>query len=95
MAMTMSGLAATGVLNRLNKNESAREKSLKNLASGVKIGGAADDASGYAISKRMSVQIRGLEQDSDNTQNSISMMKTRLVRVFLQFSDCSLRENAV
>lgn len=25
----------------------------------------------------------------------ISMMKTRLVRVFLQFSDCSLRENAV
>jgi len=76
MAMTMSGLAATGVLNRLNKNESAREKSLKNLASGVKIGGAADDASGYAISKRMSVQIRGLEQDSDNTQNGISMMKT-------------------
>ncbi|WP_418870739.1 flagellin [Selenomonas bovis] len=76
MAMTMSGLAATGVLNRLNKNENARGKNLKTLASGLKIGGAEDDASGYAISKRMSVQIRSLEQDSQNAQNGTSLIKT-------------------
>lgn len=42
----------------------------------MKINGAADDASGYAISERMRVQVRGLNQDIDNTQNAISMMKT-------------------
>ena len=39
------------------------------------INGAADDASGYAISERMRVQIRGLDQANQNTQNGNSMMK--------------------
>ena len=42
----------------------------------MKINGAADDASGYAISERMRVQIRGLDQANANTQNGSSMMKT-------------------
>lgn len=41
----------------------------------MKINGAADDASGYAISERMRVQIRSLDQDKANTQNGSSMMK--------------------
>ena len=41
----------------------------------MKINGAADDASGYAISERMRVQIRGLDQANQNTQNGSSMMK--------------------
>ena len=41
----------------------------------MKINGAADDASGYAISERMRVQIRGLDQANSNTQNGNSMMK--------------------
>ena len=41
----------------------------------MKINSAADDASGYAISERMRVQIRGLDQANQNTQNGSSMMK--------------------
>ena len=41
----------------------------------MKINSAADDASGYAISERMRVQIRSLDQANQNTQNGSSMMK--------------------
>jgi flagellin len=41
----------------------------------MRVNGAADDASGYAISERMRVQIRSLDQDNRNTQNGSSMMK--------------------
>jgi flagellin len=59
----------------LNKNSSALAKSLAKVSSGMKINSAADDASGYAISERMRVQIRSLDQDNQNTQNGQSMMK--------------------
>lgn len=77
MAMIVkNNMGAKNTLNELNKNEKAKSKDLKKLASGLKIGSAADDASGYAISERMAVQIRGLDQDSQNTQNSQALMKT-------------------
>lgn len=77
MAMIVkNNIGAKKTLNELNKNEKAMSKDLKKLASGLKIGSAADDASGYAISERMAVQIRGLDQDSQNTQNSQALMKT-------------------
>ena len=77
MAMIVkNNMGAKNTLNELNKNEKAKGKDLKKLASGLKIGSAADDASGYAISERMAVQIRGLDQDSQNTQNSQALMKT-------------------
>ena len=63
-------------LNVLNKNQSALAKSLQKVSSGMKINSAADDASGYAISERMRVQIRSLDQANANTQNGSSMMKT-------------------
>lgn len=68
--------SATNSLNTLNKNSKALGKSLEKVSSGMKINGAADDASGYAISERMRVQLRGLEQDIQNTQNATSLMKT-------------------
>ena len=67
---------ALNVLNTLNKNQSALAKSLQKVSSGMKINSAADDASGYAISERMRVQIRSLDQANANTQNGSSMMKT-------------------
>ena len=77
MAMIVkNNIGAKKTLNELNKNEKAMSKDLKKLASGLKIGSAADDASGYAISERMAVQIRGRDQDSQNTQNSQALMKT-------------------
>jgi flagellin len=68
-------MSAINTLNTLNKNSSALSKSLQKVSSGMKINGAADDASGYAISERMRVQIRGLDQANANTQNGSSMMK--------------------
>ena len=70
-----NNMSAVSTLNTLNKNSSALASSLKKVSSGMKINSAADDASGYAISERMRVQIRGLDQAKQNTQNGTSMMK--------------------
>ena len=70
-----NNMSAVSTLNTLNKNSSALASSLKKVSSGMKINSAADDASGYAISERMRVQIRGLAQANQNTQNGTSMMK--------------------
>ena len=76
MAMVVkNNMSAISTLNTLNKNSSALSKSLQKVSSGMKINSAADDASGYAISERMRVQIRGLDQSNQNTQNGTSMMK--------------------
>ena len=76
MAMVVkNNMSALSTLNMLNKNNNALSKSLQKVASGMKINSAADDASGYAISERMQVQIRGLGQDIQNAQNAVSMLK--------------------
>jgi len=77
MAMViMHNMAASEALHTLNKNASKLAKDLKKVASGRKIGGAGDDASAYAISERMRVQIRGLDQAKANAQNANSLMRT-------------------
>ena len=77
MAMVVkNNMSAISTLNTLNKNSSALTKSLAKVSSGMKINSAQDDASGYAISERMRVQIRSLDQANQNTQNGSSMMKT-------------------
>ena len=76
MAMVVkNNMSALSTLNTLNKNTSALSKSLQKVSSGMKINSAADDASGYAISERMRVQIRSLDQANSNAQNGGSMMK--------------------
>ena len=76
MAMVVkNNMSAISTLNTLNKNSSALSKSLEKVSSGMKINSAADDASGYAISERMRVQIRSLDQANSNTQAGNSMMK--------------------
>ncbi len=76
MAMVIANnMAAMLTLGEVNKNNNALGKQLKKVSSGMKINSAGDDASGYAISERMRVQIRSLEQDIRNSQNGISLMK--------------------
>ena len=76
MALTVKhNMAAVNTLNTLNKNTQAVAADLKKISSGMRITGAAEDASGYAISERMRVQLRGLEQDIRNTQNARSLMR--------------------
>lgn len=71
-----NNMQATNTLNTLNKNEKALSKSLKQVSTGMKITSAQDDASGYAISERMRVQIQALSQADGNAQRGNSMLKT-------------------
>lgn len=69
-----NNMSALSSLNVLNKNSTALSKSLKKVASGMKIISSADGPSEYGISERMRVQIRGLEQANANAQNAHSLM---------------------
>ena len=71
-----NNMAAVRTLNTLNQNSSALQKSLTKVSSGMKINSAQDDAAGYAISERMRVRIRSLDQANQNSQNDSSLMKT-------------------
>lgn len=61
-------------LGELNKNITKQGISLRKIASGMRINGAQDDASGYAISEKMRVMIRGLDQDEKNVKNGSSLL---------------------
>ena len=77
MAMVVkNNISALNTLNTMNRNNSALSKSLEKVSSGMKINSAADDASGYAISERMRVQIRSLDQANQNAQNGNKLLKT-------------------
>ncbi len=70
MAMTvLNNTSAMMTLGELNKNVSRVGKDLKKLSSGMKINSASDDASAYAISERMRVMMRSLDQDEQNVKN--------------------------
>ena len=77
MALTVkNNMPAQKTLNVLIKTEGTAAKDLKKLATGQKINSAGDDASGYSISDKMDVQVRGLDQDNNNTQNAQSLLGT-------------------
>ncbi len=77
MAMVVkNNLSAVRTLNILNSNSSALQKGMARVSSGMKITGAQDDAAGFAISERMRVRIRALDQANQNSQNDSSLMKT-------------------
>ena len=60
----------------LKTNESRLSASTERLSSGYKINRAKDDAAGLAISKKMRMQIRGLDQAGNNADNGISVCET-------------------
>jgi hypothetical protein len=77
MAMVVkNNMEAVNTLNTLNRNQSALAQSLQKVSSGMKINHAGDDPSGLAISERMRVQVRALDQDHENTVNGNAMMRT-------------------
>jgi len=65
----LNNTAVQMTLGELNKNISQVGKNLKKLSLGEKITSAQDDASQYAISEKMRVRLRVLEQDKQNVQN--------------------------
>ena len=76
MAMTILNNPTTMMtLGELNKNITNQSKNMKKLSSGTRINSAQDDASGFAISEKMRVMIRGLDQDEKNVKNGSSLLR--------------------
>jgi len=69
-------IAALNTYRQLSNNGVNTQKSLEKLSSGLRINKAGDDAAGLAISEKMRGQIRGLDQASRNSQDSISLIQT-------------------
>lgn len=68
-----SSLIAQGYLNT---NNTALNKSIQRLSSGLRINSASDDASGLAISEKLRGQIRGLSKANMNAQDAVSFLQT-------------------
>jgi len=71
-----TNVMALNAQNMLTNNQKGVEGSIRKLSSGLRINGAADDASGLAISEKMRSQIRGLNQAESNAQDGISLIQT-------------------
>lgn len=69
-------IASMNTNRSLGVNRGNTQKSLEKLSSGLRINKAGDDAAGLAISEKMRGQIRGLDQASRNSQDSISLIQT-------------------
>ncbi|WP_294152167.1 flagellin [uncultured Selenomonas sp.] len=75
MAMTVMNNGTTmSALGEANKNNSKLSKDLKKVASGMRVGGAGDDAATYSISEKMRVMVRSLGQDIDNAKKGIDLV---------------------
>lgn len=60
----------------LNVNNRSLSKTMEQLSTGKRINNAADDAAGFAISNKMTAQIRGLNQAVRNANDGISLLQT-------------------
>jgi len=69
-------IGALNAWRNLMKTNSALDKSLERLSSGLRINRAADDAAGLAISEKMRAQINGLNTAGRNAQDAISLIQT-------------------
>ena len=76
MAVVNTNLAASIAQAALVRNERDLSTAMEQLSTGKKINSAADNASGLAISTRMTAQIRGLDQAVRNANDAISMIGT-------------------
>ena len=77
MALTiMTNVASLNAQRNLGTSQTALNKSMERLSSGLRINSAKDDAAGLAISDRMTSQIRGLNQAVRNANDGISLSQT-------------------
>jgi flagellin len=71
-----TNLAANNAYRNLNNNQTALNKSLEKLSSGLRINRAGDDAAGLAISEGLKSQVGGLTVASRNAQDGINVVQT-------------------
>lgn len=69
-------ISAMNTHRQMITNTQNSSKNLEKLSSGLRINRAGDDAAGLAISEKMRAQIRGLDQASRNSQDTISLIQT-------------------
>jgi flagellin len=71
-----TNIGSLNAQNNLNSSQMSLQTSLQRLSSGLRINSAKDDAAGLAISTRMTSQINGLSQASQNANDGISLSQT-------------------
>ena len=76
MSVVNTNVSASIAQAALMRNERALGSAMEQLSTGRKINSAGDNASGLAISARMTSQIRGLDQAVRNANDAISMINT-------------------
>ena len=76
MSVVNTNVNASIAQAALARNERALGTAMEQLSTGRKINSAADNASGLAISARMTSQIRGLDQAVRNANDAVSMVNT-------------------
>ncbi len=76
MAVVNTNVSASIAQSALARNDRALGTAMEQLSTGRKINSAADNASGLAISARMTSQIKGLDTAIRNANDAISMIST-------------------
>ena len=76
MSVVNTNISASVAQAALARNDRALGSAMEQLSTGRKINSAADNASGLAISSRMTSQIRGLDQAVSNANDGVSMVNT-------------------
>ena len=71
-----NNVIAISTLNGLERTRKKQSKALAQVISGTRIHYAGEDASGYALSERMRVQIRSLNQDLENVGEGKELLHT-------------------
>ena len=62
--------------NNLANSQSSLSTSIQRLSSGLRINSASDDPAGLAIAARMTAQVNGLTQATQNANNGVNMLQT-------------------
>ena len=76
MAVVNTNIGASVAQAALMRNERALNTAMEQLSTGKKINSAGDNASGIAISTRLTSQIRGLDTAIRNANDAMSMVNT-------------------
>ena len=82
----MHNSSAMMALGELKKNDKSLSKQQKKVGTGMKIVGAGDGASEYAISERMRTNIRALNQANDNVTTGKNMINLASAAIDQQVS---------
>jgi flagellin len=73
---TRSNVTATSNARNASESQSQLRKSMEQLATGLRINRAADDAAGMAIAAQMTAELNGLNQAGRNARDAVSLVQT-------------------